>query len=100
MANINATNRMSAEALVVKQNAVLEFIPNPKKAGRLFFTCGNITGYVSPAVNEAVLAGKIDNIAQLQYAEVSVDGNAPVPTLMMVGNSNKPALTLGTNLLH
>lgn len=78
MSNITATNRMSGTELKAKHGTI-EFINNPK-TGKLFFTAGSITGYVSPKVAE-----NIDTITlnDIQYAEVSIDGAEAVPTLMM-----------------
>lgn len=91
--NIVATNRMSATQLMQSQNSNLEFIQNPK-TGNLFFVCGNKTGYVSPAVKKIY---QTCEASELQYAEVSIDGNPAVPCLMVVGNSQqnvKRTLTL------
>lgn len=78
MSNITATNRMSGNELKAMYGTI-EFINNPK-TGKLFFTAGSITGYVSPKVAE-----NIDTITlnDIQYAEVSIDGAEAVPTLMM-----------------
>ena len=89
MANntIKAFNRMSAAALKEQQNnAPLEFVENPHKPGKVFFTCGSVTGYCSPAVQ---LAYQSVTLEELQFAEVAKDGNPinAVPCLMMVGNS-------------
>lgn len=83
MANITATNRMSGRQLV-DNNGPIEFINNPN-TGNIFFTCGSIVGYVSPKVRE-----KVDTITldEIQYAEVSIDGNDAVPTLMIKSADN------------
>ena len=98
MAEVNFTskNQSSAKALVIKENAPIKFIKNPKKPGSIFFVCGSKRGYVSPAVCE-----KIDTISldEMQYAEVSKDGGEYIPCLMVVGN-HKPMRTLGEGLLH
>jgi len=94
--NIQAFNQMSAKALCIKENAELTFVKNPK-TGKIFFSCGSIkNGYVSPKVQENLDTLKIEDI---QYAEVSIDGNEPVPTIMM-NASNNTVRTLGSNLLH
>lgn len=85
---IKAFNRMSAAALKEQQNnAPLEFVENPHKPGKVFFVCGSVTGYCSPAVQRAYQSV---NLSDLQFAEVAKDGNPAnaVPCLMMVGNSN------------
>jgi hypothetical protein len=94
--NIQAFNQMSAKALCIRENAELNFVKNPK-TGKIFFSCGSIkNGYVSPKVQENLGNLKIEDI---QYAEVSIDGNEPVPTIMM-NPSNNTVRTLGSNLLH
>ena len=94
--NIQAFNQMSAKALCIRENAELTFVKNPK-TGKIFFSCGSIkNGYVSPRVQENLDTLKIEDI---QYAEVSIDGNKPVPTIMM-NASNNTVRTLGSNLLH
>lgn len=84
---IKAFNRMSAAALKEQQNnAPLEFVENPNKPGKIFFVCGSVTGYCSPAVQRTYQSV---TLAELQFAEVAKDGNPDnaVPCLMMVGNS-------------
>ena len=94
--NIQAFNQMSAKALCIRENAELTFVKNPK-TGKIFFSCGSIkNGYVSPRVQENLGNLKIEDI---QYAEVSIGGNEPVPTIMM-NVSNNTVRTLGSDLLH
>lgn len=95
--NIESTNRMSARQLVISENAELQFVENPN-TGKIFFICGSKKGYVSPAAQEKMDTGTIDDF---QYAEVSIDGGAAVPCLMIVGNGNQNVKrSLGTSLLH
>lgn len=95
--NITATNRMSAKQLIVSQNAALQFVNNPK-TNKIFFVCGKVRGYVSPAAQKLVDTGKLEDF---QYAEVSVDGKPAVPCLMAVGNSKANVKReLGEELLH
>lgn len=95
--NIQSTNRMSARQLVISQNAELQFVENPN-TGKIFFVCGSKKGYVSPAAQEKMSTGTLDDF---QYAEVSIDGGAAVPCLMVVGNSGKNVKrSLGEDLLH
>lgn len=85
MSNIVATNRMSCAQLMKSQNSELQFIENPN-TGKIFFMCGEIKGYVSPAV-----LSKMNSVTvkDLQYAEVSIDNKQAVPCLMMVGDGSK-----------
>lgn len=95
--NIVTSNRMSATQLVTSQNSALQFIQNPK-TNKVFFVCGNIRGYVSP--NAAKIMDTCE-LKDLQYGEVSIDGNAAVPCLMIVGNSQQNVKrTLGAELLR
>lgn len=88
---------MSARQLVISQNAELQFVENPN-TGKIFFVCGEKKGYVSPAALEKMNTGTLDDF---QYAEVSIDGGAAVPCLMVVGNSGKNVKrSLGEDLLH
>ena len=95
--NIQSANRMSARQLVISENASLQFVENPN-TGRIFFVCGSKKVYVSPAAVEKMATGSIDDF---QYAEVSIDGGAAVPCLMVVGNSGKNVKrSLGEDLLY
>ena len=97
MATISATNRMSAKQLVISENSVIDFVKNPN-TGKLFFVCGSKKGYVSPALQKVYQSSTLDDI---QYAEVSLDGGTPVPTLMCVGNSQQNVTkTLGADLVR
>ena len=97
MATISATNRMSARQLVISENSVIDFVKNPN-TGKLFFVCGSKKGYVSPALQRVYQDSTLDDI---QYAEVSLDGGTPVPTLMCVGNSQQNVTkTLGADLVR
>lgn len=88
---------MTAKQLVISENARLQFVENPNN-GKLFFVCGSKRGYVSPAAKAKMTTGTLDDF---QYAEVSIDGGAAVPCLMVVGNSEKNVKrTLGEDLLH
>lgn len=95
--NIQSTNRMTARQLVIRENAELQFISSPK-TGKLFFVCGSKRGYVSPAAQQKMANGTIDDF---QYAEVSIDNKPAVPCLMTVGNGRENVKrTLGADLLH
>ena len=88
---------MSARQLVISENASLQFIEN-SNTGKIFFVCGSKKGYVSPAAQAAIKTGTIDDF---QYAEVSINGGAAVPCLMIVGNSSSNVKrSLGEDLLH
>lgn len=77
-------NEMSAKQLVISQNATIDHRVNPH-TGRAFFTCGDITGYISPNALKALNEGQ--DIDAFRYAEVSKDnGQTWVPCLIVVGN--------------
>lgn len=98
MEKMQTRNRKTATQLVIAENAEIEFVNNPK-TGTLFFVCGSVQGYVSPAVK-----AKLDEVTleDLQYAECAKPGSDEfVPCLMMVGNSKANVKkTLGGSLLH
>ena len=83
---ITATNRQSAADLVKETGNAIDFVKNPK-TGNIFFTCGKITGGISEKVKAAYAAGTL-TIEQMEYAEVSRDGAAAVPVLMMKSTNN------------
>ena len=94
---VESTNRMSAKQLVISENAELQFVNNPN-TGKTFFVCGSKRGYVSPNVLKIMDTCTLD---ELQYAEVSLDGGAAVPCLMVVGNSEANVQRkLGADLLY
>ena len=89
--NVKVYNRMSARALVISENAVLQFLESPKKdkngtiVQEISFVCGTKKGYVSPAARSILKTGTIDDF---QYAEVSVGDKTPIPCILKV-NKNK-----------
>lgn len=84
--NVKVYNHMSARALVISENAVLEFLESPKKnkngtiVQEISFVCGTKQGYVSPAAKSIVQTGTIDDF---QYVEVSLDGKKPIPCILI-----------------
>lgn len=82
---MNVRNQMSAIALKASENDNIRFIKNPK-TGKLFFTCGTKTGYISPAVQQQ--ANEI-TLEKLNYAECSIEGTDNwIPVLMMRNDNN------------
>lgn len=91
-------NPMSAKQLVISKNSTIDQRVNPK-TGKAFFTCGDITGYISQPALQALNEGK--DIDDFKYAEISNDdGLTWVPCLMVVGNQAPAIHSLGANLLH
>lgn len=97
MDKLISRNSMSAKALVISQNAAINFIEGKK--GNIFFACGAIErGYVSPALQKIWETATLDDI---QYCECSKDGKTFVPCLMTVGDRDKYLKrSLGEGLLH
>ena len=82
---MNVRNQMSASALKASEKDNIRFIKNPK-TGKLFFTCGTKTGYISPAVQAKATEVTLND---LNYAECCIEGqNNWIPVLMMRNNSN------------
>ena len=78
------TNRMSVKELMEKENSKVVFHDFEDKNGKMhsLFTCGSISGYVSPnAVKE--MKNNANFLDNLVYAEVSKDGGRLVPCLMI-----------------
>lgn len=98
MEKMQVRNRKTAKQLVISENSTLQFINNPN-TNKVFFMCGGIKGYVSPAVR-----AKMDTVTleELQYAECAQPGTDNwVPCLMMVGNSEANVKrSLGGDLLR
>lgn len=77
-------NEMSAKQLVISKNATIDHRVDPN-TGKDFFTCGDITGYISPNAVKALNEGQ--DIDAFRYAEVSKDnGISWIPCLMVAGN--------------
>lgn len=104
MEALEVRNQKSATELVITANSMIEFKTNPKTQ-KLFFACGNITGYVSPKVKENLESVTLED---LNYAEIKKPGLPDinpetgksnwVPCLMMAGV--KAVKSLGANLLR
>lgn len=83
--NVKVYNHMSARALVISENAVLEFLESPKKnkngtiVQEISFVCGTKQGYVSPAAKSIVQTGTIDDF---QYVEVCINDKNPIPCIL------------------
>lgn len=101
-------NRKEASQLVTQENALIKFVTNPN-TGKMFFTCGKVQGYVSPAAQKAAAEHK--PIEEFHYAEiVSINGELckdqegnpkPMPILMVVGKGNQNVVhSVGQNLLR
>lgn len=83
-ARLRVRNRMPAETLVINNNSEIEFVENPN-TGNLFFKCGNVKGYVSPAVRKVI---NTVELADLQYAECArPESDEWIPCLMMLKQS-------------
>ena len=84
-------NEMSAKQLVISKNKTIDYRVDPN-TGKAFFTCGDITGYISPNAQKALDEGQ--DIDLFRYAEVSRDnGVSWISCLMVVGNHAPADLT-------
>ena len=91
--NIKAYNRMSARALVISENADLQFFEELQKdkngivkrdkdghpIQKIIFVCGTKKGCVSPAASSIIKTGTIDDF---QYVEVSINDTTPIPCIL------------------
>ena len=85
-------NEMSAKQLVISKNATIDHRVDPN-TGKSFFTCGDITGYISPNALKALDEGQ--DIDAFRYVEVSKDnGQTWIHCLMIVGNKKPAHLTM------
>ena len=79
-------NEMTAKQLVISKNKTIDHRVDPA-TGKDFFTCGDITGYISPNAVKALNEGQ--DIDAFRYAEVSKDnGISWIPCLMVAGNKS------------
>lgn len=84
---------MSARNLVISEKSAIDFVPNPKKNGSLFFTCGTKTGYIAPSLLEKVDTASLDEIT---YVETRKPGATEwVPCLLL----KRVKRSLGAELL-
>ncbi len=91
--NIKVCTRMSARALVIRENAVLNFVAEPKRdkhgyivrdkdgcpIQEILFICGTKKGYVSPGARSILNIGTIDDF---QYVEISIENKTPVSCIL------------------
>ena len=98
MEKMQVRNRKTAKQLVISENSPLQFIHNPN-TNKVFFMCGSVKGYISPAVRVNLDSVSLD---ELQYAECAQPNSDNwVPCLMMVGNSGANVRrSLGGELLR
>lgn len=103
MDKLEVRNRMTARELVTRKQCILDFLPS--KSGKVFFACGNVSGYISPAVQKRLETITLD---EMQYAECKKPGLPDfdekgesnwIPCLMVIGAKPKPVRSFGTELL-
>lgn len=79
---IQFLNMLSGRELVLQENNTIDFI---NAGDKFIFRCGKVEGAVSTALKEAVQTVTLEEI---QYVEVSYNGDEAIPTLMLIkGNS-------------
>lgn len=78
------SNQKSARQLIQSQNnEPIQFIRSPK-TNKLFFTCGNIKGYVSKKLANVLQTVDIDDV---NYADVNTEDGV-IPCLFMKSADN------------
>ena len=90
---LEVRNQMAARKLVENEKSTIDFVPNPKKNGSLFFTCGSKTGYIAPSLLE-----KIDeaDLNEITYVETRKPGSEKwIPCLLL----KRVKRSLGAELL-
>ena len=66
MANSNFSDTMNIAAFKEKHGNQLQVIKNPHN-NNIFFTCGDITGYVSKPVQEKIIKGESLGVLMVSY---------------------------------
>ncbi len=82
---ITVTDEKPLKQLVIEQNSEVKFVKS-QKSGKLFFTCGKIRGYVSPAAAKRVQDSDC-TIEDFEFAMVSKNDEAAVPCIMLAPKS-------------
>ena len=90
---LETRNQMSARELVETEKSTIDFVPNPQRNGKLFFTCGSKTGYIAPSLLEAIDTAELNDIS---YVETRKPGSQEwVPCLLL----KRVKRSLGAELL-
>lgn len=91
---LETRNLMTAAKLVEAEQSTIDFVPNPKKNGSLFFTCGSKTGYIAPSLLNEIDTAPIEDMV---YVETRKEDSANwVPCLML----RKAKRRVGAELLN
>lgn len=94
--NLVVTDKMSANELMAKENAQINFFESKNKPGTLFFTCGKIeSGYVHSRVQEALEKG--EKLENLQFAYIQKTPEDEKVACLFMGSKPKYTLSLGSN---
>lgn len=79
------SNQMSLSALKASQNnANLDIVVSPK-TGKMFFSCGSVTGAVADKLQKEINTVSAEDI---EFAMISIDGQPAVPCLFKKGANN------------
>ena len=90
---LETRNQMSARELIINEHSTIDFVPNPKKNGSLFFTCGSKTGYIAPSLLENIEKANLNDIT---YEETRKPGSTEwVPCLLL----KRVKISIGAELL-
>lgn len=79
--NLILSDKKPLKQLVLEQNAVVKTYKTPK-SDKLFFECGKIRGYVSPAAAER-LEDPQSTLNDFEFAMVTKRGNTAIPCIML-----------------
>jgi hypothetical protein len=81
---ITVTDKKPLKQLVIEQNSEVKFVNNPK-TGKLFFICGKIRGYVSPAAAKRVQDSDC-TLEDFEFAMISKEDGVAIPCIMLAPN--------------
>lgn len=84
---IIATDKKTLKQLVIEQNSEVKFVKN-SKSEKLFFTCGEIRGYVSPAAAKRVQDSDC-TLEDFEFAMISKNDGDAIPCIMLAPNTFK-----------
>ena len=81
------SDKRTLKQLVLEQNAEVKTFKSPK-SDKLFFECGKIRGYVSPAAAER-LKDPNCSIDDFGFAMVAKEGEEPIPCILILKKENR-----------
>ena len=82
---IKSKNEQPLSQYIATQHCDVDIIKSPQ-TGKMFFACGKVRGYISPAALKAIEAGCASS--DINYSEVAINSDDYVPTLMVKATAN------------